>query len=45
MRNLNERMCFYGASFGETDIAGALLDGSSFSTLSAFTLNFMDANN
>jgi uncharacterized protein YjbI with pentapeptide repeats len=34
---------FTGASFGATDIAGASLDGTRFSTLSAFTLNFRDA--
>jgi hypothetical protein len=34
---------FTGASFGATDIAGARIDGARFSTLSAFSLNFRDA--
>ncbi len=34
---------FNGASFGATDISGSILQGCSFSTLSAFTLDFCKA--
>lgn len=34
---------FSGSLFGATDIAGAVLDRCHFTTLSAFTLNFRDA--
>lgn len=34
---------FRGAFFGGTDVAGAVLDRGRFSTLSAFSLNFIDA--
>ncbi len=34
---------FEGASFGATDITGSILQNCSFSTLSAFTLNFINA--
>jgi hypothetical protein len=34
---------FTGAGFGATLITGARIDGARFSTLSAFTLNFRDA--
>ncbi|MBI4030500.1 MAG: pentapeptide repeat-containing protein [Proteobacteria bacterium] len=36
---------FEGAAFGATDIAGCDVSGSLFSTLSAFSLNFIDAEN
>ncbi len=37
-----EHCNFDGTFFGATDIAGAVLDDSHFSTLSAFSLNFID---
>lgn len=37
--NLN-RCNFHNASFGATDMTGAIIDGSQFSTLSTFTIDF-----